>query len=377
MSVDVSSARARRLAPALALFAFVACKSREEAAPAAAANTSASERALAAKKLEIPRDQVVAASTHLRFVDVGQGQVVGGVDIGRAITDLAFSRDGLTAYVAASDGVRAVDLASRQATAKLTGSPARQLTLSTDGRTLSVLEHDVLVDASGKRTPTPYRLERLTLGEGGAPATKRDTLPIGERVLGVVGPDDGLWSMVMFETGEVRLVPPGRPLSDEGQAIDVARDLGGKRFVVRPYVALDAARTAIFVPVEGEPSRVVRIDRATGRTRSYGLGRATILRGVAVSPDASRLYVSTSDKLVALDAASGEPQGELELEGAHTGLALSADGRRAYLAQTVFEQSGAITAVQLEPLRRVGRIVTDDLSPWVLGVVPRAELAAR
>ena len=105
------------------LIAVAGCKKNEDAAkPKAEAPVVSKAAALDA--LDVPRDVVWAGSAHLRIVDVAAGQVVAGVDLQRSITDIAFTPDGLRGFVAASDGVREIDVTSHEVKAQLTKFPA-------------------------------------------------------------------------------------------------------------------------------------------------------------------------------------------------------------------------------------------------------------
>lgn len=356
---------------ALALLALVACKSKEE--PAAPAKTKAEASAL--KRLDVPRDILFAGSAHLRVVDVALGQVVSGIDLSRALTDIAFSPDGKTAYLAASDGVRVVDVETAKVTAKLSSSPARQLVLLAGGDRLGVLAHDVAM-VQGHATPSAFRFDVLDPATGKVEKTEL----VGERVLGLVpSADPARNSMILFESGEVRLVRGGAPLSSEGKAVDLEGGLEPEkgRLVMRPYFAVSSDGATAYVPVEAKPARIVAIDLISGGSRVMSLGEASYLRGLAVAPDGKTLVVNAMKKLVTMDLASGKILGSIELDGAHLGVVLSADGRRAYLAQTVHENGGAITAVGLDPLRVQGKIHLADISPWVLAIKPNAAVALR
>lgn len=359
-------------------FGLYACKSEDkpvaEKSSAALAPRSAPAAAPSpAAKLDVPQDIIYAGSAHLRVVDVAVGQVVQGIDLSRALTDIAFSADGEKAYLAGSDGVRMVDVESGKVIAQLTQSPARQLIVINGGDLLGVLAHDVVMK-DGHPTPTAFRYDIVDTVRQKVLKTE----VIGERVLGVVpSADPATASLVLFESGEVRLIRGGSPLSGDGKAVDLAAGLTPEkgRLVMRPYFAVSADGQTAFVPVEAVPARVLAIDLAHGTTRALSLGEASYLRGLALSPDGKTLIVNAMKKLVTMDVASGKILGSVELDGAHLGVAVSADGRRAYLAQTVHENGGAITVVSLDGLRVQGKIHLSDISPWVLAIKPKAPRA--
>ncbi|CAN0536796.1 unnamed protein product, partial [Laminaria digitata] len=82
-----------------------------------------------------------AASNQVRVVDTRAGKVVGQVPLQKAVREIRFSADGATAYVAASDGVRAIDATSHEVTRLLSLGDAaaiRGLGITPDGRQLLV-----------------------------------------------------------------------------------------------------------------------------------------------------------------------------------------------------------------------------------------------
>lgn len=358
----------------VALALAVGCTDKKSDARPVEAPLEATKRA--ARALEVPRDRVWAGSAHLRVVDVAAGQVVAGLDIQKAIEDLLFTPDGRRAFVAASDGVRLVDVDAVKVVAQLTNSPARQLVLSPDNKTVSVLEHDVVVGPDGVRTPTPFRLKTLDAETGKVLGEEL----VGERVLGVAPGYGRRASAIVYESGEIGVVPAGQPLASLPKVVDLAQGvepLGKSRLTPRPYLALSPDGSKAWMPVEGLPSRVLEVDLERGTTRAIALGEPLQLRGLALSPDGTRLVVTASKKLILVDLVAGSVLGSVDLGGAHIGAVISEDGRRAYLAQTIHERGGAVTVVDLDPLRLQGKIHIADISPWVLGLVPRASVAVR
>lgn len=353
----------------------VGCTDKTPAAPAQAPISADAVKA-SRRALEVPQDKVWAASAHLRIVDVAAGQVVGAIQLQKAIEDLAFTSDGRRAFVAASDGVRLVDVETTKVVAQLTTSPARQLALSPDGKTVGVLEHDVAIGPNGVRTPSLFRWKTLDAETGRTVGVET----VGDRVLGVAPGYGRRASAIMFESGEIGLVAAGQPLASQPKAVDLARGiepLGKSTLTPRPYLALAPDGTKAWMPVEGLPSRILELDLEHGSTRSIGLGEGVQLRGLALSPDGQRMIVTASKKLFYVDLATARVLGQVELGGAHIGGVFSPDGRRAYLAQTIHEKGGAITVVELDPLRVQGKIHIDDISPWVIGLVPRSAVASR
>lgn len=353
---------------AAALLMAIGCKSKESPAtePAKPSSNTKASKAL----LDVPRDTIYAASAHIRVIDAGAGQVVSGIDLQKSITAIVFTKDGLRGFVAASDGVRLFDTLKNEVRAQITKHPARTIALSSDETKLFVLEHEVIVAANGTRELTPFRLATVDVKTGDVLGSEE----VGQRILTMLPSLDGKRAhLVVYGKGEVRLVQPGDKLSD-GQKIDVMGD-GQAVLGVRPYVVRSPDGHRAYVPLEGAASKVADIDLATGAVRFIEMGAPILMRGLGITPDGKTLVVNGSRLALKIDLASGKIAGRAELADSHIGVAISVDGRRAYLAQTIDGQGGAVTAVLLETMKVQGKIHIDDISPWVIAVRPRASFA--
>jgi hypothetical protein len=353
--------------------ALVGCKREPgpEAGSTAAKPGPAATRAQ--RLLEVPSDRIWAASAHLRVVDARLGQVVQGLDLSRSITGIAFTRDGARAFVAASDGVRELDPDAVKPIRQWTTHPARAIAIDEAGATLSVLEHQIVKLEGGARELQPFELVVYDLATG----AERSREVVGHRILTMApSAGEGRAHLVIEQRGAVRLVRPGQKLT-EGETLEISAGFAADRtFGVRPYVARSADGRRVYLPVEGEPSRVAEIDVGSGAVRSFELGARLLLRGLAVTPDGTSLVVDASSLALRVDLATGKVVGRAELEGAHLDAAISSDGRRAYFAQPVHGTGGALTVLRLEDMRVQGRLLLDDISPWVIAVRPPTATAA-
>jgi len=327
------------------------------------------------RALDVPRDRVWAASTHVRVIDAAMGQVVSGAQLSHAINDMAFTADGRRAFVASSDGMYEIDVETTKLGAHLTTSPARQVLIAPDGKSIGVLEHDVVVGKDGARTVMPFRWKTVSLDDGKVLSTET----AGDRVLAVAPGYGTHASVVLFEAGVVMLVPAGQALEKGGRALDLAggqEPLAFGKMIPRQYLTVNHEGTRAYFPVEGTPSRILEVDLVAGTSRAIALGGQLHLRGLALSPDEKKLVVNAMRSMVVVDLVTAKVTGSIELGAAHTGAVVSEDGSRVYLAQTVDEKGGAVTIVGLDPLRVQGKIHLDDISPWVIGIAPRAAMAS-
>lgn len=365
----LETTRPPRIATGLACLGLalgaLACKSKDEAAAPA---TEVTAKAAAAR----PSHTVFAASAHVRVVDTGASKVVGRVQLQKAVREIRFSPDGATAYVAASDGVRAIDARTHAVLAHLTERPARSIELSADGTTLYVLEHWVKIDEAGRRFPQPFSLVTLDTRTGQVGARE----VVGERILYAREAPEGGRRVLVTEAGEIRLAAAGEAWS-EGEPVDPTEGLPpSSPYRVRNTFAHHG--DVVFVPVEGSPARVLEIDTKRGATRFVSLGVEAVIRGLGVTPDGATLLVSTGNALHFLDRASGRALGEpLPLEGNHVGCAVSDDGRYAFLAKTIDGTGGAVAVIDVKARRLLETIHLDDISPWAIAVAPTVKVAAR
>ena len=337
----------------------VACKSKDDGAASAKA-----ARAVEAKPAPT---LVFAASSNLRVLDGDAGQVVGRLDMLKTVNEIAFSRDGATAYLAASDGVRAVDTTTFELKAKLTENPARFVELSDDGGRLFVLEHFVTKNEDGTRTVHPFSMVTLEVATGAV----LSKVEIGDRVR-YARPSEGpgRHSLVVYESNEVVLGRPTEPLG-KGRELNPAAGIQPEgAWQIRQTVAYQAGH--VYLPVEGTPARIMDVNLDSGEVRNLSLGRPAALRGLALTPDGATVLANTGDGLVWLDAASGAVTGELALPGGLMGCAVRGDGKQAFIAKTIDEKGGAVLTVDVEAKSLLAKAHLDDISPWAIGVAPGA-----
>lgn len=345
----------------------LACKAKDEVAPPTDRQAQALSAPVASRGLAA--DQVYAASSHLRIVDVGAGHVVKNVDLGRAVRNLAFTPDGRWAVVAASDGVRIIDADKSEVLAQPTQHPTRWVELDDAGQHAYALEHQVTVGPNDTREISPFSLVTIDVATAQVSATEE----IGQRILYARPPTKELHGLVVSDAGEVGLVPPGQPLK-KAQPFDLS-SLVPQQSRIRHFPMVRGG--VAFIPVEAEPARIVAIDLSTRASQVYELPGMITLRGLALSKGGQTLVVSSGGSVALVDLKKGGVARRFELGAPSTGAALASDGRTLYLAQTVDGDGGAVLVVDLEAQKIQRKIHLDDISPWAIDVRPRAALAAR
>ena len=136
------------------------------------------------------------------------------------------------------------------------------------------------------------------------------------------------------------------------------------RFALAAALLLSSA-TALAAPFAYVPNEksgsVSVIDTATGRVTD-DLRTGGKPRGIAVSPDGTRLYVSNQEAnaLQVVDVASKAVRAPVALGPSPEGIALSRDGR--WIAAAI-EEENAVLLVDAAAGQVVARIATDGKNP--------------
>ncbi|MGI8829518.1 MAG: YncE family protein [Candidatus Limnocylindria bacterium] len=278
------------------------------------------------------------ADADLVILDPDRGEVA-RIEVGRAPWGVAVSADG-TAYVATLDGVAVVDVAARRrvnligyASALASGPTGGEyragglgIAVSPDGTRLYV--------GVTTRFPDPGVVEVIDTVSG----TSVASVPVGVRQFDVVLSADGSEiyainhdsfdiSVIGADSLTVLRTLRAAPLGDE---------LGLGSWNKPHYAALTDDGT-LLMAYKGV--LLLELDPRTGETSRRPLRASTHSQGVELTPDGSRLLVvgdgpnDTSlagPSLEIFELASGEST-VIPLDGSHNDVAVSADGRRAYL----------------------------------------------
>ena len=275
-----------------------------------------------------------AAARHVSFVDPTRGGV-SRVEVGVAPWGLALATDDL-AYVATAEGVMVVDIRRREWVARIpyradVGSPAfgeyrpggMGIAVAPDRRHVYV--GVFLPDHSG-------RLEVIDAVQ----RTVIASVPIGVRPFQVLVSHDGrevytidhdtvTVTVVDTRTYTARTLPV-QPLGN-----------GGWGSWDKPHYAVLRADGHLLLPVQGET--LVDLDPATGAARTLPMQGRTHQHGVALAPDGHRLLIVGTGpaggarggpRLTMLDLETQE-EDHIPLQRPHEQVALSPDGRLAYL----------------------------------------------
>ncbi|WP_411074008.1 YncE family protein [Streptomyces sp. cmx-4-7] len=274
-------------------------------------------------------------SDTVTFVDPVRG-ATGSVEVGTAPYGLALGADG-RAWVATAEGVAVVDTAARK---RLALVPYR-----TDTGPVTTGEYrgggmGVALAPDGSRA---YVGVNVPGGNGAlevidtAALRVTDAVPVGRRPFDVDVSGDGAEVYATnHDSFDVTVVAAG---TLEPRRVEVAPygTEGGLGSWLKPhYAAVRSSDGRLLLPFEGE--RLAVVDPRTGRTAVEPMTANTHQHGVAVTADGTLLAVGTgpidpdTDRGPSLTVRA--PDGEervYPLEGPHESVAVSRDGRTAYV----------------------------------------------
>ncbi|MFD8976222.1 hypothetical protein [Streptomyces sp. NPDC059593] len=274
-------------------------------------------------------------SDTVTFVDPARG-ATGSVEVGTAPYGLVLGADG-RAWVATAEGVAVVDTATRERLAlvpyRTDSGPATTgeyrgggmgIALAPDGRRVYV----------GVNVPggngTLEVLDTATL-------RFTDTVPVGRRPFDVDVSRDGAEVYVTnHDSFDVTVVAAGS-LSPRRVEVAPYGTEGGLGSWLKPhYAAVRPSDGKLLLPFEGE--RLAVVDPRTGRTTIEPMTANTHQHGTTVTSDGTLLTVGTGpidpdvDEGPSLTVRTpGGAERVYPLEGPHESVALSEDGRTAYV----------------------------------------------
>ncbi|MFF7178377.1 hypothetical protein [Streptomyces sp. NPDC008121] len=274
-------------------------------------------------------------SDTVTFVDPARG-AIGSVEVGTAPYGLAVGEDGL-AWVATAEGVAVVDTRLRRRlglvpyeteTGPVTTGEYRGggmgVALSPDGTRVYV---GVNVPGGNGTLEVVDTASRAVT----------ETVPVGRRPFDVDVSRDGSEVYVTNHDSFDVTVVPADSLTPRRVEVAPYGTEGGLGSWLKPhYAVVRPSDGRLLLPFEGE--RLVVVDPGTGRSEIEPMTANTHQHGVTTAPDGTLLVVGTgpidpsSDRGPSLTVRA--PDGEervYPLDGAHEDVAVSDDGRTAYV----------------------------------------------
>ena len=281
------------------------------------------------------------------IIDESTSRTLASLNTGKSPHEVRVAPDGRTAYVVAGSTITAIDLPSRtvKRTFDLGEFAAHDVRISRDGRRLwaacarkqTVLEVDTESGAVLHRFPTSR--DGAWFVEVNPAETKLYTPNLeGTSV-----------SVITRATAEVKVLP----LEYQAYGIDITPD--GRHVLVS---GLSERRLAVVDTGSDVISRTIATPSGTGRVR--------------ITPDGRRVVMTMAKSVAVFDFASGSLIREVPLPASPKVMALSGDGRRAYLSNP---EDHSATIVDLEEGRVVTTVKTGkkpDGIAWVAKTGPQA-----
>lgn len=268
---------------------------------------------------------------HLAYVDSQKG-VIARVKVGRAPYGVAIDKDG-HAYVATAEGVAVVDIRSRLRTAlipyqsSLSGAQwgeYRQggmgVAVSPDGKTVAV---------GVNRGNRAGQLEIISTQS----QTVTASVPIGIRPFQVLFSNEG---HEIYSMDHDSYSVTAYNLNDRSVRVFDVAPLGYGGFA-KPHYAAISAEGNLLLPIQGRT--LIQLNPKTGEQTQISLSARTHQHGVALSNDASTLFivgtgpageVSGAAVLTRINLRDGR-ETHLPLHADHEQIVLSDDGKIAYL----------------------------------------------
>lgn len=272
-----------------------------------------------------------SAGHHVSFVDPASG-VVARVEVGTAPQGVALGRDG-RAWAATAEGVAVVDTGARKRLALVpyqTSVGAPQFGLYRAGGT------GIAVAPDGRRvyvavyTSEASYLEILDTAKLAIIGRVR----VGDRPFDVLVARDGRHVYTIDHEAYTVTVVDAATLAT--RTIDVTPLKHG--MAVKPHYAALTPTGLLLLPFQGRV--LVQLDPETEQMATATLGADTHQHGVALSPDGRLLYVigtgpsgeaAGPPQLDVIDVAQLTEVDQIPLARPHEKIALSPDGRTAYL----------------------------------------------
>ncbi|MFN8546868.1 MAG: YncE family protein [Candidatus Eisenbacteria bacterium] len=312
---------------------------------------------------------VLTASNTVLVLDGESLATLAKIPVGAAVEEFAATPDGQRVFLSTSHGVLLLQGSTNRAqwslSAPLTSRPVQSMALSPDGSALYVLDYAVREARTAERVPEEYRAHRIDT----ASLAVSDLASYDARVFDLaVAKTGGALFTLEKDAGEL-LVQTSSSASPSRVALAPG---GNKSHGMYLRLVTDGAHGRLLLPQLGDPGKIWVIDGATQSSTSWDLPKAGLpVRGAAISPDGSRLYLSALQTVCALDARDGHALAWGSLDGAFQQIAVSPDGASVYVTAPVYQKGGGVAKLRASDLSVEKVQETEEISPYAIVVLDR------
>ncbi len=302
-------------------------------------------------------DRVLVASNAIYEVDTGSSSVREVAKLGLFVKDMVVDAAGTSCFVATSDGILEVDLASGETTRVFGDGSARSVELdATSERVYGLFTHGLgeLPDL------------RVFSREDGS-VLRSSPLPASTTTLGwnattgsVIGLEHAVRSVHVYDAS----TSEGR--SDIALPARVGKPGTG---TLSPETLVHAASGMMVVPELGEEAGLWII-RSGSDAEWLALGHEAHFRGGAFTADGRSVFTDALTHVATVDLLEGREVKWVALDAIHQRIAVSADGSSLFLTVPVDGKEGALSVLSAETLKPIQRIPVPNASPFAMAVVP-------
>ena len=336
-------------AAALSLSQLTGAQTTQTPAAAATSANAASEAALLVLN---------KADNTLAIVDPVALKVLARVPVGEGPHEVVASADGRTAYVGnygtqqvVGSSLSIIDIAARRETKRVDLGALRR-------------PHGI-VEAGGKIYFT---------AEANRAVARYD--PATDKVDWLMGTGESVSHMLVI-TPDAKKIYTANMLSNTVTAINV-----GAPPVPPNITQIAVGKTPEGIGISPDGREVWAANRADGTVSIIDTATNKVVETiakfsqlpfrVAFTPDGKRVIIPdpVGGELVIFDAATRKEAGRIKIAGGTVGVAVAADGRRAYVA---LQEANGVAAIDLEKLEVVGRVETGKAPDGIAWAQARAK----
>lgn len=312
---------------------------------------------------------VLTASNTILVLDGESLSTLATIPVGAAVDEFAATPDGQRVFLSTSHGVLllqgSADRAKWTLSAPLTARPVQSMALSPDGKALYLLDYVASEATSAERVPGDYRTHVIDT----ASLAVSDVTSYDARVFDIAVPQSaGALFTLEKDAGELMVQP-------RSSATPIRLELapgGDKNHGMYLRLLTDGAHGRLLLPQLGDPGKIWVIDGASQSATSWDLPKAGLpVRGAAISPDGSRLYLSALQTVCALDAKDGHALAWGSLDGAFQQIAVSPDGASIYVTAPVYQKGGGVAKLRASDLSVEKVQELSEISPYAIVVLDR------